>query len=74
MHLQEGFTHDSFATNGSEDFVDRMVSYIENGAEYARQQDDGDEMDSVWDMLGLDGASTLLTSSALALTTLALAY
>ena len=38
-HLEQGFNHESFAKNGSKDFVDRMVGYIENGAEYARQQE-----------------------------------
>ena len=65
------------------EYVDRIVGYIEEGAEYARHRhghhddhhDDEDGMSTmVWDMIfGADGASTLVTSSALALSALVLA-
>lgn len=79
FHTEWGYDHNHLALVTDTEYVDRIVGYIEEGAEYARHRhghhDDGDGMSMmVWDMIfGSDGASTLVTSSALALSALVLA-
>ena len=79
FHTEWGFGHNEFALETDAGYVDRLVGYIEEGAEYARHRhghhDDEDGMSTmVWDMIfGADGASTLVTGSALALSALVLA-
>ena len=79
FHMEYGFNHLDLAYVTDTEYVDRIVGYIEEGAEYARHRhghhDDGDGTSMmVWDMIfGSDGASTLVTSSALALSALVLA-
>ena len=79
IHMEYGFNHLDLAYVTDTEYVDRLVGYIEEGAEYARHRhghhDDEDGMSTmVWDMIfGADGASTLVTGSALALSALILA-
>ena len=79
FHTELGLDHNGLALETDAGYVDRIVGYIEEGAEYARHRhghhDDGDGMSTmVWDMIfGTDGASALVTSSALALSALVLA-
>ena len=79
FHTEWGFDHIQMAFATDTEYVDRIVGYIEEGAEYARHRhghhDDEDGMSTmVWDMIfGADGASTLVTGSALALSALVLA-
>ena len=81
FHTEWGYDHNHLALVTDTEYVNRIVGYIEEGAEYARHRhghgdhDDEDGMSTmVWDLIfGSDGASTLVTSSALALSALVLA-
>ena len=76
----EGFTHETYGYIGSKEFVDKMCGAIEDGMIRAGRHDDKD--DDMWDsilwvfvvMSDSDGASNLLAASAVALSTLALAF
>ena len=65
----EGFNHETFGYVGTEDFVDRICETIEG------EMHEMSMWDSIMSLFMMDGASsTLLASSAVALTTLALAF
>ena len=71
--IEEGYDHEKIATNSDQGFLKRMLETIEDGAAYDK------EKGSMWeDFFSLfmmdDGASTLLATSAVALTTLALTF
>lgn len=77
----EGFNHETYGFVGSQDFVDKMCRAIEDGKMRAEghhdghDDHDGDMMEGIWMFfLMSDGASNLLAASAVALTTLALAF
>lgn len=73
FYNEEGLDHNYLALTTDQQYVDRLVRHIERGAEYASMQDDSGSY-AIWEMLfGMDGASTLVTGSALALSVLALA-
>ena len=37
FHYEQGFDHNTFGYKANSEWVDRIVKYIENGAEYARK-------------------------------------
>jgi len=68
-----GMDHNHLALTTDPQYVDRLVRHIEMGAEYARMKHQDGGLDDAWEtMFGMDGASTLVTGSALALSALAL--
>jgi len=72
----EGFTHETYGYVGSKEFVDKMSWYIEAGSIRAENHDydmSSWEIFTSYFFIG-DGASNLLAASAVALTTLALAF
>ena len=75
----EGFTHETYGYVGSKEFVDKMCMAIEQGKMRAGDDHDGDHEGDMWESIWMvfvmsDGASNLLAASAVALTTLALAF
>ena len=75
----EGFTHETYGYVGSKEFVDKMCMAIEQGKMRAGDDHDGDHEGDMWEGIWMifvtaDGASNLLAASAVALTTLALAF
>lgn len=75
FHTEYDYDHYSIALSTDPMYIERIVGYIEEGAEYRRKRDDEDGMSTAildW-IFGMDGASALVTSSALALSALALA-
>ena len=76
FHEELGKDHGQMAFANDKEYVDRIVGYIEEGTEYARNRHDYEDgmQTMVWDMIfGADGASNLVTGSALTLSTLVLA-
>ena len=72
----EGFTHETYGYIGSKEFVDKICWYIESGSIRAENHDyDGNMWEGIIMLFfASDGASNLLAASAVALTTLALAF
>ena len=78
FHTEWGYDHTQMGFVTDKEYVDRIVGYIEEGAEYAKHRhghhDEDGMSTAVWDLIfGSDGASNLITGSALALSALVLA-